>query len=206
MAQRRLLTGVTALLACVATLAACERYPAPQNSPPSDVGTAVTETTGSGTSETTVPTSTAESPSTGAETTTTGGGGGGGNGGNGGGGNGGGGGGGGGGAVGSPIDVPTIPDPHTSMDGLKSAIEGAFIQACGGTELCVKLEYSDGACLLGYSPSGKAERGSTVKVLTETQQECDAANGVTTEPPQTPPDAPTDTSTTGTDTPAPGGT
>jgi hypothetical protein len=98
---------------------------------------------------------------------------------------------GGGGAAGSPIDVPTIPDKHTSMDGLKPAIEGAFAEACGGT-LCVHLVYTDGACLLGYDPSDRARRGSTVTVLTESQQDCDAANGVT--PPET------DTTTTGTPT------
>ena len=78
----------------------------------------------------------------------------------------------------SPIDVPTIPKQHTSMVGLRDSIERSFIDACGGQDLCVKLEYGDGACFVGYEPAAQAARGSTVKVLTESQEDCDRANGL----------------------------
>ena len=82
-------------------------------------------------------------------------------------------------AAGSPIDVPTIPEKHQPMDGLRDGIKALFIAACGGHELCVKLEFGDGACFVGYEPAALAARGSTVKVLTESQEDCDRANGVT---------------------------
>ena len=95
-------------------------------------------------------------------------------------------------APGSPIDVPTIPDPHITMDGLQDTIRTLFEQACGvdpGAQLCVHLLFTDGDCFVGYSPTGRVERGKTVTVVTESQAECDRANGVTTS-------EPTDTSTT----------
>lgn len=76
-------------------------------------------------------------------------------------------------AAGSPIDVPTVPDAHIQMEGLKDTIRDLFIRACGGTKLCVTLKYQDGACFVGYAPSGHAARGSVVTVLTESQDECD---------------------------------
>ena len=79
---------------------------------------------------------------------------------------------------GSPIDVPTIPDKHQPMEDVRDGITGLFVEACGGEELCVNLEFGDGACFVGYDPAGKAERGSTVSVLTESQEDCDAANGL----------------------------
>ncbi|WP_323101832.1 hypothetical protein [Intrasporangium sp. YIM S08009] len=198
MAGREVLVGVVALLVGVATLTACERSPAPLRPPDSSVASA--DTTPESSSE--VITDTAPTPATSTDQAT--------------GKTSSAGGGGsdrtdgadgtsdgtsdgssGGGAVGSPIDVPTIPDPHTSMDGLRSAIEGAFVAACGGDVLCVHLEYSDGACLLGYSPSTTAARGSTVKVLTESQDECDAANNGTPEPTDGPTDTPSGGASTG---------
>jgi len=83
------------------------------------------------------------------------------------------------GAAPSPIDVPTVPEKNQSMDGLRDFIERQFIDACGGHDLCVTLEYGDGACFVGYDPAVQAARGSTVKVLTESQEDCDRANGVT---------------------------
>jgi hypothetical protein len=208
MARRRTATGVAALLACLVALAACERYPAP--SPASEVPTTVAETTSTGT---TVATSTAEPPSTSSDPGPTGGGNGGsggtggkGNGGSGDNGSGDNGSGDNGGAAGSPIDVPTIPDPHTSMEGLRPAIEGAFVAACGDDTLCVHLVYTHGECLLGYDPSHRAARGSTVKVLTESQKECDAANGVTTEPTDEPTTGTDGTTSVATDQPAPDAT
>ncbi len=182
MAGREALGGFAALLIGVAALTACERSPAPPGPP----ATAVTSsaTTQAASSEAT--TTTASTGTTTGQTST-----------------GGGGGGGtstggtsGGGAIGSPIDVPTIPDPHTSMDGLQPAIEGAFIAACGDDTLCVHLEYTDGACLLGFSPSSTAPRGSTVTVLTESQEACDEANNATTEPTGGSTDEPTDGTST----------
>ncbi|WP_207555919.1 hypothetical protein [Intrasporangium flavum] len=202
MPGREALRGMVALLVAVAALTACERSAAPSGPP--DTPVASSATTQAGASEPTTVTASTPAPSTGSAVEPTGAGGGGGGGGTGGGGSGSGngnGGNGGGGAVGSPIDVPTIPDPHTSMDGLRSAIEGAFVTACGGDTLCVQLEYGDGACLLGYSPSTTAARGSTVTVLTESQEECDAANNgppePTDEPTVEPTQEPSDSSSTG---------
>lgn len=78
-------------------------------------------------------------------------------------------------APGSPIDVPTVPEKHEPMDGLHDAITSLFVQACGGPRLCVQLEFGDGACFVGYDPATRAARGSTVRVLTESQEECDRA-------------------------------
>ena len=61
----------------------------------------------------------------------------------------------------------------------------------------MKLEYGDGACFVGYEPAGRASRGSTVKVLTESQEECDRANGLEESGSAT--DAPTDPPTDSTD-------
>ncbi|WP_374970751.1 hypothetical protein [Terrabacter sp. BE26] len=82
-------------------------------------------------------------------------------------------------APGSPIDVPTIPEKHQPMDGLRAFITGLFVSACGGADLCVHLEFGDGACFVGYEPAARAERGSTVRVVTESQQDCDRATGPT---------------------------
>lgn len=81
-------------------------------------------------------------------------------------------------AAGSPIDVPTIPEKHVSMEGLRDPIRDLFVTACGGQDLCVKLEYGNGACFVGYAPAALAARGSTVRVLTESQEDCDRANGL----------------------------
>ena len=81
-------------------------------------------------------------------------------------------------AVGSPIDVPTVPEQHTPLVDQRDFIERSFIEACGGQDLCVTLEYGDGACFTGYDPAAQAARGSTVKVLTESQADCDRANGL----------------------------
>ena len=78
-------------------------------------------------------------------------------------------------APGSPIDVPTIPQKHEPMDGLRDAITSLFVEACGGSGLCVQLEFGDGACFAGYDPATQARRGSKVRVLTESQEECDRA-------------------------------
>ena len=80
-------------------------------------------------------------------------------------------------APGSPIDVPTIPEKHQPMDGLRDVITGLFVSACGGTDLCVHLEFGAGACFVGYEPATRAERGSTVRVVTESQEDCDRATG-----------------------------
>lgn len=80
-------------------------------------------------------------------------------------------------APGSPIDVPTIPEKHQRMDGLRDVITSLFVSACGGTDLCVHLEFGDGACFVGYEPATRAERGSTVRVVTESQEDCDRATG-----------------------------
>ncbi|GAA2029488.1 hypothetical protein GCM10009740_18870 [Terrabacter terrae] len=111
-------------------------------------------------------------------------------------------------APGSPIDVPTIPEKHQPMDGLRDVITGLFVSACGGTDLCVHLEFGDGACFVGYEPTTRAERGSTVRVVTESQEDCDRATGLsgsgmatdgtqgpepsTNTPGTGPPDTPTD--------------
>ena len=42
----------------------------------------------------------------------------------------------------------------------------------------MKLEYGNGACFVGYEPAAQAARGSTVQVLTESQEDCDRANGL----------------------------
>ena len=81
-------------------------------------------------------------------------------------------------AAGSPIDVPSIPDKHVTMDEIRAGIPDLFITACGGHDLCVKLVYGDGPCFAGYDPATRAPRGSTVRVLTESQEDCDRANGL----------------------------
>lgn len=81
-------------------------------------------------------------------------------------------------AAGSPIDVPSIPDKHVTMDEIRAGIPDLFITACGGHDLCVKLVYGDGPCFAGYDPATRAPRGSTVRVLTESQKDCDRANGL----------------------------
>jgi hypothetical protein len=181
MAGREALGGLVALLLGVVTLAACERSPASSGTPsPTVAESATTPESTSGATTVTAPAPASPAGSTtqqtGAADTGSTGGGAGGDTGNGNGNDNGGG------AVGSPIDVPTIPDPHASMDGLRPEIERDFVKACGGDTLCVHLVYTHGACFIGYSPSATAPRGSTVTVLTESQQECDAANGVAPEP------------------------
>jgi hypothetical protein len=198
MAGREALGGLVALLLGVATLAACERSPASSDTPSPTVAVSATtpESTSESTSEATTVTAPAPAspagsttqPTGAADTGRTGGGAGGdtgnGNGNDNGSDNGSG-------AVGSPIDVPTVPQQHASMDGLRPEIERDFVKACGGDTLCVHLVYTHGACFIGYSPSATAPRGSTVTVLTESQQECDAANGVAPEPTDEPTDEPT---------------
>ncbi|GAA1982107.1 hypothetical protein GCM10009817_24210 [Terrabacter lapilli] len=114
-------------------------------------------------------------------------------------------------APGSPIDVPTIPQKDEPMSGLRDAITSLFVEACGGSGLCVQLEFGDGACFVGYDPATQARRGSKVRVLTESQEECDrarAGGGSTTttdgtpEPgsPTGPPTGDTSPGTTGTPT------
>lgn len=118
-------------------------------------------------------------------------------------------------APGSPIDVPTVPQKHEPMDGLRDAITSLFVEACGGSRLCVQLEFGDGACFVGYDPATQARRGSKVRVLTESQEECDRASpggGSTTTTEGTPePESPTgsptvDTSPGTTGTPTGGST
>lgn len=105
-------------------------------------------------------------------------------------------------AAGSPIDVPTIPEKHQSMEGLRGTIESLFIDKCGGQDLCVTLAYGTGACFVGYAPAARAPRGSTVRVLTESQEDCDRANGLDGSGSAT--DGTTQGSTPSTDVPSPG--
>ena len=159
MARRKIATGVAALLACAAALAACERYPAPTTPGGSDLPTSVAEptsgtpsgTTSETTSETTaVPPRTAESPTASPSSRPEG-------------------------VVGSPIDVPTIPSTGQPLEDVREGILAEFREACGteeGEPLCVRLVFTGDVCFAGYDPSGKAARGSRVTVLTSPATDC----------------------------------
>ncbi|MGH1564023.1 hypothetical protein [Mumia sp. DW29H23] len=111
-------------------------------------------------------------------------------------GNGNGNGGNGNGAPGSPVDVPSIPDPGVPIDDVRDGIIGVWADACGG-EVCVELEWEDGTCFQGFDPSdGQVDRGSTVVVRaddscggeeteeteeTETPEETDGGDGETSD-------------------------
>jgi hypothetical protein len=163
MARRKIATGVAALLACAAALAACERYPAPTTPDGSEVLTSVAESTSGTTSETTGETTSETTSETTAEPTRAAGsptaspsrrpeG-----------------------VVGSPIDVPTIPSTGQPLEDVREGILAEFREACGtkeGEPLCVRLVFTDDVCFAGYEPSGKAARGSRVTVLTSPAQDC----------------------------------